>query len=523
MKTSTRKNYIRYLIAFIFAGYLFIILNAFEPMRGVSWITPYDPVIWDGAATSWQEWAWASRYPNWFNDGVYPNAGFFYDQHKHGWQATSSSGNTAYYPGVVYFFAHDIEGEPPPSDLSWFRQRDDNDWNVAEYTYQGFNVKCWVFGGDDAQVDTGWIKLTDGLEDSYLIPEVGGYNLLNDAEKSFIVRFNNDPSTDVHWFPGNPEPGDPTWDWSQWYGFFASYGFNNSFFTTGIDPRPGYESDNEVYEWAFYWGHPGDEFYPPDTVNLPPGIGQPAPPVLDSTEILVVVIDPPKEIKVFRAPDWWIHFMPPFPPGSHGCSVSACQNMTVEAGQTVDVNFYIRNEGLEPDIYMGVVESQLGWTVEPSVFEISLNTEQWIIYPVKVVVPVPTRAEITDTIRMTLSSTGSPGLVKQDGMSITAIFNVGQKEYPQDDISLSFNTYPNPSRKDVFISYALPREADVKLRIFDITGQELMVIENQKKLQGEYKVKMDRNELQDGLYICRLEVITASGSFNCSKKILLFR
>ncbi len=521
MKTSSRKKHIRYLILFIFAGYLFVILNAFEPMRGVSWRTPYDPVIWDGAATSWQEWAWASRYPNWFNDGLYPNAGFFYDQHKQGWQATSSSGNTAYYPGIVYFFAHDIEGEPPPSVFYMFRQRDDNDWNVAEYTFQGLNVKCWVFGGDDAQVDTGWIKLTDGLEDSYLIPEVGGDNLLNDTEKSFIVRFNNDPSTDVHWFPGDPEPGDPNWDWSQWYGCFASYGFNNSFYTTGIDPRPGYESDNEVYEWAFYWGHPGDENYPPDIVNLP-GIG-PAPPVLDSLEILKVIVDPPKDTIVFRAPDWWIHFMPPFPPQPHGCSVSACQDMTAEPGQTVQTNFYIRNEGLQPDTYMGIVESHLGWTVEPSVLEVTLNSEEWIIYPVKVFVPSDRLNEITDTIRMTISSVGSPGLVKQDGLVIHDILDVGEIEHPPVDNMLSLSFYPNPSRTNVFISYTLPENASVTLKLFNLNGQELRIIENEKKQSGEYVVKMHRNGMVDGIYICRLEVTTATGTIASSKKFLLIR
>jgi hypothetical protein len=521
MKTSARKKYARYFFAILFAGYLFFILNAFEPMRGVSWRTPYDPVIWDGAATNWQEWAWASRYPNWFNDGLYPNAGFFYDQHKQGWQATSSSGNTAFYPGIVYFLAHDIEGEAPPSVLSMFRQRDDNDWNVAELTFMGFNVKCWVFGGDDAQVDTGWIQLTDGLEDSYLIPEVGGVNLINDAEKSYIVRFNNDPATDVHWFPGNPEPGDPGWDWSQWYGFFASYGFNNSFFTTGIDPRPGYESENEVYEWAFYWGHPGDENYPPDIVNLP-GIG-PAPPVLDSLELLLVVIDPPKDTMVFVAPNWWIHFMPPFPPPGFGCGLYACQDLMAEPGQIVQANFYIRNEGLRPDTYLGTMESHLGWEIDPILFEVTLAQEEWAIFPVKVIVPPGNREELTDTIRMTLSSTGSPGMVMQDGMQIHSVLNVGLQENIQGEENLSLNSYPNPFSTQVMIHYTLPDDGLVTLTLYSLDGKERRIIENHYKQAGEYQVKMDRDGLNDGIYFCRLEVVASKQLLKGSIKMLLIR
>ncbi|MQY71972.1 hypothetical protein GH141_08605, partial [bacterium] len=400
---------------------------AFEPMRGYCPETPHDPTIWDGKATNWEEWAWAGRFPNWFNDGTYPNAGFFYHEHKHGWQAVSSSGHTAFYPGVVYFLAHDIEGEPPPSNLSMFRQRDSNDWNVAEYTFEGINVKAWVFGGDDAEVDTAWIKLSDGLQESHLIPEVGGNNLINDAEASFIVRVYDDPTTDVHWFPGNPEPGDPGWDWSEYYGVFGSYGFNNSFYTTGLDPRAGYEGDNEVYEWAFYWGHPGDEFHPdPDTVFLPQG---PAPPVLDSLDILTVVIDPPKDTIVYIAPNWWIHFWPPidWPPYEVNCMPS--QDITADYRDTVEVNFYVRNMGLLPDTYSPTVTDTKGWDLPPVMLEIGLASEAWKIVPVEVGTPPEgfLAGDVVDTVIMTLQSLNDPTVVRAGSLTVT-IPGVGIEE-----------------------------------------------------------------------------------------------
>jgi len=502
-------------------------LSAFEPMRGYCPETPYDPTIWDGKATNWEEWAWAGRFPNWFNDGTYPNAGFFYHEHKHGWQAVSSSGNTTFYPGIVYFLAHDIEGEPPPSNLSMFRQRDDNDWNVAEYTFEGINLKAWVFGGDDAEVDTAWIKLSDGLENSHLIPEVGGLNLINDAEASFIVRVYDDPTTDVHWFPGNPEPGDPGWDWSEYYGVFGSYGFNNSFFTTGLDPRAGYEGSNEVYEWAFYWGHPGDEFHPePDTVWLPQG---PASPVLDSLEILVVVIDPPKDTIVYIAPNWWIHFWPPIDWPHYEVDCMPSQDVFIAHNDTVEVNYYIRNMGLEPDNYTATTSDTKHWWLEPADYNFPLASEDWIILPVRVALPLDCLAvmqqEIVDTVIMTVQSLGDETVVRAGSLTVT-VEPVGVQE--QDftapaGYKLSENL-PNPFTSATTISYQLPQESEVSLVIYDAAGRAVRTLVDESRKAGYHTAYWNgRNEadveVPAGVYFYRFQ----AGDYREIRKMILLK
>ncbi len=522
-----RKSYFPWLC---FAALLLLIgaveVAAFEPMRGYCPETPHDPTIWDGKATNWEEWAWAGRFPNWFNDGEYPNAGFFYHEHKHGWQAVSSSGHTAFYPGIVYFLAHDIEGEPPPSNLSMFRQRDENDWNVAEYTFEGINVKAWVFGGDDSENDTAWIKLSDGLQNSHLIPEVGGNNLIDDAETSFIVRVYDDPTTDVHWFPGDPEPGDPGWDWSDYYGVFASYGFNNSFFTTGLDPRAGYEGSNEVYEWAFYWGHPGDEVHPePDTVFLPQG---PAPPVLDSLDILVVVIDPPKDTIVYIAPNWWIHFWPPieWPPYKVDCFPS--QDVFIEQNDTVEVNYYLRNMGLEPtDTYTATMSDTKHWWLEPADYNFPLASEDWIILPVRVALPLDCLAvmqqEIVDTVIMTVQSHGDPGVIQAGSLTVTLEpVGIAESGVPPTAYQLTQNT-PNPFAAATTISYQLPKASEVSLKIYDATGRVVRTLVDESRKAGYYTAYWDGRDAQGvevptGVYFYRFR---ADGYREIRKMILL--
>lgn len=500
-------------------------LNAFEPMYGYCPETPHDPTVWDGRATTWEEWAWAARFPNWFNDGVYPNAGFFYHEHKHGWQATSSSLNTAFYPGLVYFFAHDIEGEPPPSDLSMFRQRDDNDWNVAEFTYEGLNVKCWVFGGDDALVDTAWIKLSDGLESSHLIPEVGGDNLIDDAESSFIVRFDNDPATDTHWFPGYPEPGDAAWDWSDFYGAFGSYGFNNSFFTTGLDPRPGYEGDNEVYEWAFYWGHEGDPLYEADTVWLPGGF--PAPPMLDSTQILVVVIDPPKDTTVYIAPNWWIHFWPPveWPPFKVDCFPS--QDVFMAQEDTVEVNYYIRNMGLEPDDYTVTITDTRAWMLDPVDYQVQLASEDWIILPVSVAVPFESLTVFqgaADTVIMTVQSQGDPSVVEACSLAVTLEPVYISETDPTPTCYLLAQNTPNPFSDETLIRFQIPTETHVNLTIYDAAGRAIITLADETRCAGYHVIGWNgRNSsgtgVPTGVYFYSLK----TGYFTATRKMILLR
>lgn len=498
-------------------------LSAFEPMSGYAPETVYDPTIWDGAATDWNEWGWAARFPNWFNDGTYPNAGFFYDHHKHGWQATSSSANTAFYPGVAYFLAHDIEGEPAPSPFEMFRQRNDNDWNVAEFTAQDINVKCWIFGGDDAENDTAWIKLSDGLQDSDLIPEGPGTNLINDAEASFIVRVYDDPTTDVHWFPGLPEPGDPDWDWADWYGVFGSYGFNNSFYTTGLDTRPGYEGDNEVYEWVFYWGHPDE-----DTVWLPGG--RSAPPLLDSSDILVVIIDPPKDTLVFFAPNLWIHVSAlVIGWDAYAVDCMPSQNIIADYGETVGVNFYIRNIGSHPDSYSATMSDTKGWDLDPSDFDIDLDDMgEWQIAFTSVQVPpkgFQKAEDIVDTVIMTLQSVGDPDLIKAGSLTVT-IPAVGVEEldllFPT-EFKLS-HSLPNPFTRTVSISYQLPVESEVSLVIYDAAGRVVRTLVDEKKSAGYHAASWNGRsdadlEVPAGVYFCKFQ----AGAYEAIEKVILVR
>ncbi len=263
-----------------------------------------DPRV-DGRDSFPGEWTAALRQSDAFVDPatLTSPAGFFYYENRTDWTATSSTGNVATYPGSTFFVAHDIFGAATGL-FTAFRSNDAGDWNYVKVTMSnGRVVECWNFAGfvgnapphaDLNEPDDGlWITDAVGLGSSSLIPEGPGPDLIDD--RGFIARLDGDPLTDRHWFPGDPEPGDPGWDWDDFHGCFARAGFNQTFQATGTDPDPLHAFDHETYEWCFH----------ASAVSPDP---------LQCLEWEVVWVDPPKRAVVFVAPDFLIHFgLPPVP------------------------------------------------------------------------------------------------------------------------------------------------------------------------------------------------------------------
>ena len=66
--------------------------------------------------------------------------------------------------------------------------------------------------------------------------------------------------------------------------------------------------------------------------------------------------------------------------------------------------------------------------------------------------------------------------------------------------------YPNPFNPSTTISFGLPKESFVDLRIYNVLGQEVVVlISNQLRKAGNQQVKFDGSSLASGTYIYRLK------------------
>jgi hypothetical protein len=74
-------------------------------------------------------------------------------------------------------------------------------------------------------------------------------------------------------------------------------------------------------------------------------------------------------------------------------------------------------------------------------------------------------------------------------------------------VSLQQN-YPNPFRASTSVVFALPREQDVALRVYDMHGRRVSSICEGRYPAGSYRVHLDAGELPAGTYLMRL---TAGG------------
>lgn len=65
--------------------------------------------------------------------------------------------------------------------------------------------------------------------------------------------------------------------------------------------------------------------------------------------------------------------------------------------------------------------------------------------------------------------------------------------------------YPNPFNSSVRIAYELDLEADISLKIFDLSGREVAILSSGISKSGKHNVTWDASGVPSGIYLCRLE------------------
>lgn len=79
--------------------------------------------------------------------------------------------------------------------------------------------------------------------------------------------------------------------------------------------------------------------------------------------------------------------------------------------------------------------------------------------------------------------------------------------------------YPNPFNPTTIISYQLPKDGFVTLKVYDMIGREVATLVNEDKNAGYYKVNFDAARLTSGIYIYTIN----TNNFIQSKKMLLVK
>ena len=108
----------------------------------------------------------------------------------------------------------------------------------------------------------------------------------------------------------------------------------------------------------------------------------------------------------------------------------------------------------------------------------------------------------------------------------------GQFEYsPSIKVNLSsadefelYQNYPNPFNPSTNISFSVPTESEVTIKIFDALGKELMTFVKGKFAAGTYTKRLDAKNLPSGIYFYTLETESPSGTkLIGTKKFILIK
>lgn len=79
--------------------------------------------------------------------------------------------------------------------------------------------------------------------------------------------------------------------------------------------------------------------------------------------------------------------------------------------------------------------------------------------------------------------------------------------------------YPNPFNPSTVISYSIPQAGFVKMKIFNLLGQEVKTLVNTQQNAGNYKIIFNADNLPSGIYLYQIQ----SGSYNLTKKMMLIK
>lgn len=82
-----------------------------------------------------------------------------------------------------------------------------------------------------------------------------------------------------------------------------------------------------------------------------------------------------------------------------------------------------------------------------------------------------------------------------------------------------YQNYPNPFNPGTTISYSIPQQTYVSLKVFDLLGREITELVSKEQAPGKYKVNFNAENLSSGVYLVSL----TAGEYTHSKKILLLK
>lgn len=131
-------------------------------------------------------------------------------------------------------------------------------------------------------------------------------------------------------------------------------------------------------------------------------------------------------------------------------------------------------------------------------------------------------AGATATIWHRATATDGSGLNIGSGSSVTLERGMVTSSENGPEIATKVQldqNYPNPFNPSTTISYTLPQQSDVQLKVYDMVGREVATLINREQPAGAYSLNFDASQLSSGMYLYRLN----TGSTTITRKMMLIK
>jgi hypothetical protein len=87
------------------------------------------------------------------------------------------------------------------------------------------------------------------------------------------------------------------------------------------------------------------------------------------------------------------------------------------------------------------------------------------------------------------------------------------------DNSVLYQNYPNPFNPRTKLSFVISHLSLVTLKVYDVLGNEVASLINEKKPAGEYEIDFDASDLTSGIYLYKLQ----TENYVETKKMILIK
>lgn len=105
-----------------------------------------------------------------------------------------------------------------------------------------------------------------------------------------------------------------------------------------------------------------------------------------------------------------------------------------------------------------------------------------------------------------------------DTLFRSTIVDVKNQEQLPTSYSL-WQNYPNPFNPSTTIHFEIPKETHITLKVYNMLGQEVLIVLDEKRSPGRYNIRIDASSLASGVYFYRF----VSEDFSSTKKLILVR